>query len=264
MEYQKHCQPRPGLNRVLPPGAMGLKYLELDLLDLGPGETHRETLDGKEAVLTILAGSGLVETGQFSRELGGRADVFSGRPEGAYLGEGAAWSIRAVTRLEAAIFRSPAAERLPAYPVAAAEVQPERRGQDLFVRQVSDLVGLSRPAGRLIVGETLSEPGHWSSYPPHKHDRDNLPEESFLEEVYYFRIAPADGFGFMRLYTEDGQLDQPILLKDRDLVSIPRGFHPVAVAPGYRVYYLWALAGPSRNMKLREDPSHARLGVRKA
>jgi 5-deoxy-glucuronate isomerase len=50
-------------------------------------------------------------------------------------------------------------------------------------------------AKRLIAGETYTPSGNWSTYPPHKHEVDDLPREAFHEEMYFFKVDPADGFG---------------------------------------------------------------------
>jgi 5-deoxy-glucuronate isomerase len=111
-------------------------------------------------------------------------------------------------------------------------------------------------ADSLLVCEVLTPPGHWSSYPPHKHDRDALPDESFLEETYYFRIDPPRGFGLQRVYTEDRSLDETLSVRDRDTVLVPRGYHTVSAPPGYAVYYLNVMAGPARAWAVANDPDH--------
>jgi len=258
MELQKRCLLRTGVNRVLTSGEMSLSFLEMDIIVLRPAEKHREKLAEKEGILTILSGRARVEIAGLPAEtLGERRDVFGGKPEGAYLGSGVSFTVTAETFLEAAVFRSPVLEALSSYFVREKDICPEKRGGSNSSRFVSDIVGVKSPAARLIAGETVGEPGNWSSYPPHKHDRDRLPEESLLEEVYFFRFRPETGFGLMRIYTEDGSIDQPFLVRHNDLVSIPRGYHPVAAAAGYEIYYLWALAGPKRVMRVYEDPVHS-------
>jgi 5-deoxy-glucuronate isomerase len=104
-----------------------------------------------------------------------------------------------------------------------------------------------------MVGETFNPPGNWSSYPPHKHDgRDGEPT---LEEVYYFRIDPPQGFGQQMLYTADGE-SVTHAVRDGDTVLLPYGYHPVSAPPGYRLYYLWGMAGAQRKLALHEDPTH--------
>lgn len=259
VELKKHCNLNSGVNRVLSDGEMDISFLELDIVVLNQGQTHRETLNEKEAVLTVLSGRGMLEAPPLlsGELLGIRKDVFSGRPEGAYLPAGVSFALSAQTPLEAAIFRAPASQTLHPYVIKEQKVRAEKRGGPNFTRHVTDLVGVDGSAARLIVGETISKSGNWSSYPPHKHDRDMMPEESELEEVYFFRIRPQNGFGMMYIYTQDGSIDQPLVIRNNDLVAIPKGYHPVAAAAGYEVYYLWGLAGKKRIMKVYEDPQHA-------
>jgi 5-deoxy-glucuronate isomerase len=115
----------------------------------------------------------------------------------------------------------------------------------------------SHDAESLLVVEVITPPGHWSSYPPHKHDRDALPQESQLEETYYHRLDPPQGFGFQRVYTDDRSLDETLCFGDRDVVLVPRGYHPVGAPHGYTLYYLNVMAGPRRVWKFHNDPDHA-------
>jgi 5-deoxy-glucuronate isomerase len=115
------------------------------------------------------------------------------------------------------------------------------------------------PSRHLLVGETFNEPGQWSSFPPHKHDGDD--GEPALEEVYYYRFDRPDGFGFQGLYEANGYAEA-VFLKHGSIVGIPRGYHPVCAAPGYRLYYLWALVGEPRQLAMHEDPVHRWLNDR--
>jgi 5-deoxy-glucuronate isomerase len=111
-------------------------------------------------------------------------------------------------------------------------------------------------ADSLLVCEVRTPGGHWSSYPPHKHDRDALPGESFLEETYYHRISPPQGFALQRVYTGDGSLDETLVVRDGDTVLVPRGYHTVSAPPGYDLYYLNVMAGPVREWAVANDPDH--------
>ena len=77
--------------------------------------------------------------------------------------------------------------------------------------------------------EVVTPGGNWSSYPPHKHDRDALPEESFLEETYYHRLNPPQGFAFQRVYTDDRSIDETMAVEDGDC-----GDGPARLPPGRR------------------------------
>ena len=108
----------------------------------------------------------------------------------------------------------------------------------------------------MLVVEVITPSGNWSSYPPHKHDRDNLPFESQLEETYYHRINPEQGYVVQRVYNDNKTLDENISAKDRSVVLVPEGYHPVGVPHGYKSYYLNVMAGPKRIWKFHNDPDH--------
>jgi 5-deoxy-glucuronate isomerase len=108
----------------------------------------------------------------------------------------------------------------------------------------------------LLVVEVLTPGGHWSSYPPHKHDHDDPPRQSLLEEVYYHRLKPERGFGLMRVYDFETERDEALTFRDRDCVLVPRGYHTVSAPPGYDSYYLNVMAGPQRLWAVVNDPDH--------
>lgn len=115
------------------------------------------------------------------------------------------------------------------------------------------------PARRLIVGETYTPSGNWSTYPPHRHKTDNLPAEAAHEEMYYFRVAPAGGFGICRMYTDEGY-EENFTVRDHGMHMMPSGYHTVVSAPGYTTYYLWFLAGEQRTQGAHEDTDLAWVG----
>jgi 5-deoxy-glucuronate isomerase len=104
--------------------------------------------------------------------------------------------------------------------------------------------------------EVITPGGHSSSYPPHKHDRDAAPEETLLEETYYHRLNPPQGFAFQRVYTDDRSLDESCAVEDHDVVMVPRGYHPCVAPHGYDLYYLNVMAGPGRAWHFKNDPAH--------
>jgi 5-deoxy-glucuronate isomerase len=135
-------------------------------------------------------------------------------------------------------------------------VQVETRGHGAHERTIRPILMGDEEADSLLVCEVLTPAGHWSSYPPHKHDRDALPEESFLEETYYHRVSPRQGFAVQRVYTADGSLDETVTVHDGDVVLVPRGYHTVSAPPGYSLYYLNVMAGPVRTWAVANDPDH--------
>jgi 5-deoxy-glucuronate isomerase len=141
------------------------------------------------------------------------------------------------------------------------QVVSKHVGKQNWQRTVHTHIADNVDAAHLIVGETVNEPGGWSSSPPHKHDRNFPPSEVPMEEVYFFQVEPRGGFGFMRVYTDPADpqpFDCAYTVEDGDTVLIPRGYHPVAAFPGYTLNYTWALAGEGRTYGAwSDDPRHA-------
>ena len=73
----------------------------------------------------------------------------------------------------------------------------------------------------LLVTEVFTPAGHWSSFPSHRHDEDDFPRITYLEETYYHRLNPASGFGIQRVYTDDRLLDETMAVSDGDVVLVP-------------------------------------------
>ncbi|MFZ0799673.1 MAG: 5-deoxy-glucuronate isomerase [Terriglobales bacterium] len=219
--------------------------------------THRRYQAGKsfsvgspraEQVLTLLSGE-LQVSGPVSAVLA-RRSVFEGPPVAVYVGRGQKVTVLGKKVGELVIVECAAQEPGPVRIVRAA--CQEERGKEGFRRTVYNLIDEQFPAERLLVGETFNQPGNWSSFPPHKHDRVARGERR-LQEVYFFKVLPKAGFGLMHLYDYRG-LDETHTVRNNDVVWIPRGYHPVSAMPGHRLYYLWALAGDGRKLKWNTDP----------
>ena len=108
----------------------------------------------------------------------------------------------------------------------------------------------------LYIGEAFVKGGQWASYPPHKHDDDNMPIEAETEEIYYYEFKQPQGFGIQKVYTMEGDVDETYTVKSGDFVEIPRGYHPFHAAPGYDNYYLWIMAGKDRGFYMTTDEDH--------
>jgi len=182
-----------------------------------------------------------------------RAGVFEERATALYLPSGTRLQVKAESPLEAVLISTPATRGGKPALVTPDNVRVNARGRATYSREVHDLFVDDAHVSRLMVGETFNPPGHWSSFPPHKHDgRDGEPT---LEEVYYYRVDPPQGFGQQMLYTAAGECVTHAV-KDGDAVLLPYGYHPVSSPPGYRLYYLWGMAGEQRRLALHEDPAH--------
>jgi 5-deoxy-glucuronate isomerase len=209
--------------------------------------------------LVVVAGSIDVssEHGDW-RSVGGREGPWSGRPDAVYLPPGSGFEVvGGAGGAEVGVCWAPApGGGAAARVLRGEEIEVETRGHGAQERFVHPILMGGREAESLLVCEVLTPAGHWSSYPPHKHDRDDPPRETFLEETYYHRISPARGFGLQRVYTDDRALDQAIAFGDRDCVLVPRGYHTVSAPPGYELYYLNVMAGPTRMWAVVNDPDH--------
>lgn len=249
-----------GHNVMLPEGDSRSRYLGFDVLSLAAGRNHAGELGDCEAVFVILKGRCNFEVApERYAEIGGRSNVFDERGYSVYAPAGATYRIEALTDLEVAVCMSKADEKKSPCLITPEQVKERVVGKGNWQRSVFDIVDGSVDACHLLVGETINPPGNWSSAPPHRHDVDNLPEESDLEEAYFFRVDPPQGFGVIRIYTDDRKIDKTYSVENNDLVVIPDGYHPVAALAGYRLYYLWMLAGEKRVLRPRDDPQHAWL-----
>jgi 5-deoxy-glucuronate isomerase len=228
-------------------GHVGFEVLELD-----DGVVARRSTTGRELCVVVVAGRCRVSSDHGDWELGDRPDPFSGPPAAAYLPPGSTVEITGAG--ETALCWAPAYDGAPARVLQAGD--PIVRGEGSFERRIHNILMADEAADSLLVTEVLTPAGHWSSYPPHKHDRDAMPDESFLEETYYHRVVPAHGFGLQRVYTDDGTLDESVAFRDRDTVLVPRGYHTVSAPPGYDLYYLNVMAGPTRAWAISNDPDH--------
>jgi 5-deoxy-glucuronate isomerase len=256
----KPHQPDPqGVTLDITPQSAGWHYVGFRVLHLKAGQTHRAAESERETCLVILSGCVDVAAGSRRFEnLGNRQNVFEGMPTSVYVPSGSAYEIAAHGDCQVAVCSAPAAPRGEPALIAPDSVKQEVRGKGTNTRHVRNILSEADTlAQSLLVVEVITPGGHWSSYPPHKHDRDALPQESFLEETYYHRFNPPQGFGFQRVYTDDGSIDETLSLSDGCVVMVPRGYHPVASAHGYELYYLNVMAGPRRTWLIQNDPNHA-------
>lgn len=253
-------QPPPATGEILSVTreSAGWEYISFRVWRLAAGDRVSGETRNEEVGLVVLAGRLTVESplGRWE-DIGGRGNVFEGSPYVVYLPPGTSYTLDAVTDCEVAAGGCIAARGSEARLIRPEEIVEEIRGEGNAQRRVRHLLEADQPAEGIFLVEVITPSGNWSSYPPHKHDQNNPPEETYLEETYYHRVKPEQGFGFQRVYTEDGSLDESALVQDGTLVLVPKGYHTVAAAPGYEVYYLNVMGGPVREWRFRNDPSHA-------
>lgn len=249
-----------GAGRVLhvTPESAGWSHVGFDLYRLAPGGTASAETQGREVCLVFVSGRGRVSAdGRDLGLLGERDSPFRGRPWSVYVPAGSSWSITAESAVELAACSAPGRPgSRPPRVIGPDQVGQEVRGKGTNIRHVTNILPETEPADSLLVVEVVTPGGHTSSYPPHKHDSDALPIESRLEETYYHRLDPPQGFAFQRVYTDDRSLDEAIVVEDGDVTLVPRGYHPCAACHGYDLYYLNVMAGPKRVWRFRNDPAH--------
>lgn len=237
----------------------GWGYVGFALYRLNAGDSVAETTGDREVILVLVEGHAQVHAaGQDWGVMGDRMDVFEKTPPHClYVPAGTAWNATATTPCTLAVCTAPghgghAAQRLGPEGIALTP-----RGQGANTRHINNIAMEGRDvADSLLVTEVFTPAGNWSSYPSHRHDEDDFPRMTYLEESYYHRLNPPQGFGVQRVYTEDGSLDETMAVRNHDVVLVPRGHHPCGVPYGYELYYLNVMAGPRRAWRFQNDPDH--------
>lgn len=241
------------------PASAGWGYVGFGLYRLQPGETVSETTGTNEVILVMVEGKAVIQgAGQDWGEMGARLDVFEKTPPHClYLPNGSDWTARATTACTLAVCAAPGKSGHAARRLGPEGISLTTRGLGANTRYINNIAmeGLD-VADSLLVTEVFTPSGNWSSYPSHRHDEDDFPRMTYLEESYYHRLNPATGFGVQRVYTEDGSLDETMAVKNHDVVLVPKGHHPCGAPYGYEMYYLNVMAGPLRAWRYQNDPDH--------
>ena len=257
----------------------GWQRCVLDVLELAPGEARTVPTGDTERFVLPLSGAFNVTCDGRTLELSGRVSVFTRVTDFAYVPRDAEVTVASAAGGRFALPAARATKRLTARYGPAEGVQVELRGAGQASRQVNNFCNpASFEAEKLIAVEVLTPESNWSSYPPHKHDQDR-DGESVLEEIYYFEVGSANsrgrsanspgemansrvGVGYQRVYGSGPgrEIDVCTEVRTGDTVLIPHGWHgPSMAAPGYDLYYLNVMAGPSpdRAWLICDDPAHA-------
>ena len=244
------------------PQNAGWSYVGFEAIDLAFGQAVRRDGDGRELCLVLVSGQARITVASEDLGvLGGRAGPFEAPGDAVYIPPLTSWSTVAVSGpVELAICASPAPNGgFPTRVIRAAEIETFDRGIGTNRRHIRNVLPDTAPAETLLVVEVVTPGGHWSSYPPHKHDTDLPGRETCLEETYYHRLARGSGFALQRVYTDDGSIDETMAVGDRDVVLVPRGYHPVGAPHGFDLWYLNVMAGPKREWRFTMSPDHAHL-----
>jgi 5-deoxy-glucuronate isomerase len=236
-----------------------------NIIKLKKGEVFSYSLNGYETCIVPATGTISIDIeGKSFDQLGNRGvDVWDGEPEGAYVPVGA--KVRIVCqsdKTETFIAGAKYDKVLEPFDVRKTEIDLVQYGSDETKthRKIKHILGANQhdKVGRLLVSElyTVGQ-GGWSGFPSHKHDTDQLPNETRHDETYNFRFRPNYGSGLQMLQREDNEPGDAYHIMDGSTMLIDKGYHPCAVLPGYEMYYFTILGGLSqRSLKQYFQPTH--------
>lgn len=239
------------------PANAGWRYVGFSLYRLKAGDTATEFTGSNEVVLVMVEGKASIKgAGQNWGILGDRMNVFDRTaPHCLYLPNESDWHAKAETDCVLAVCAAPGKGGHSARQIGPDDITLEERGKGTNTRFINNIAMENADyCDSLLVTEVFTPAGHWSSYPSHRHDEDDFPRITYLEETYYHRLNPASGFGVQRVYTDDRQLDETMAVSDGDVVCVPRGHHPCAAPYGFEMYYLNVMAGPLRKWRFIAAP----------
>ncbi len=256
MEMFQKMANRKGLNRI---DASGMKLLDFQKLVLGPGESHSGNTGGYEVLFDILGGkASFTVSGKDFGVLGGRPNPFAGKGFSVYAPFNSEYVITASPNspCEIALCCAKSDRKGDAYVITPDQIGTGVWGATNFTRFFKNILVDDKPAHRLFAGETIVPSGNWATFPPHKHENDDLPREVYMEEIYYYKVSPSEGFGLDRHY-KPGSYDRADVITDETVLVMPDGYHTLVAAPGYSLFYIWFLAGNIRKQNPMTDPDFA-------
>lgn len=239
------------------PQSASWRYVGFSLYRLRAGEAAAETTGDREVILVVVEGKAVFDAaGQNWGLLGDRTNVFEKTPPHClYVPNGQDWRVVAETDCVIAVCSAPGQGGHAARRIGPDGITLSPRGKGANTRWINNIAMENEDyADSLLVTEVFTPAGNWSSYPSHRHDEDDFPRITYLEETYYHRLNPSDGWAIQRVYTDDGTLDEVMAVKDGDVVLVPRGHHPCGAPHGFELYYLNVMAGPRRAWRFIPAP----------
>ncbi|MEM1401099.1 MAG: 5-deoxy-glucuronate isomerase [Pseudomonadota bacterium] len=242
-------------------------YVGFGLYRLNEGEKATEATGNREVILVIVEGKATISSGGKDwGELGDRMSVFEQTPPHClFVPGGSQWEAKATTECVLAVCSAPAVGDYEAQIIGPVGIETTARGKGTNTRYINAIAMEERDvAGSLLVTEVFTPDGHWSSYPPHRHDEDDFPRMTYLEETYYHRLNPGTGFGIQTVFTDDRSLDETMSVQDHDVVLVPKGHHPCGAPYGHEMYYLNVMAGPLRKWRFQNHPDFDWIAKRDA
>jgi 5-deoxy-glucuronate isomerase len=239
------------------------KLLDFQLLNLADGELYEGESNDRELLAVILGGKATFTVGdELFERVGGRLDVFSGKPHSVYIPCQTGFTVTGNGKVEIALASAPSDLLSAPFVIPPERVTGAVHGAANFSRSSNLILTQTGqpdlPARRLLVGETYIPSGNWGNFPPHRHENDDLPHEAYFEEMNFFKLDPPDGFGLTRHY--NNEIDSAYVVRPNTILMVPDGYHTIISAPGYTIYNLWFMAGNQRTLASFEDPSLSWVG----
>ena len=280
MNLKISLSPEQGYNKIFDVGEYQMQLTKFGLLKLAKGTAYEGDTAETEVALVLIGGNfSCVATTPSSLQTfevtDGRKSPFTGKPHCLYLPRRTKYVVTALSDVELAYNGSPVT-RDTAKPTL---IRPEDTrhialGKDNWTRTSEIILDEKFDSEHFYIGEGMIPSGNWSGYPSHRHDVNNPPNELDMEETYFYLFdkvgdgagEPNEGFGFQSVYTPAGvaakkfgeRLNEAYRVENYDTVAIAEGYHPLAGAPGYNMYYLWTMAGDQgRGLISSMDPAHA-------
>jgi 5-deoxy-glucuronate isomerase len=225
---------RKGRTHAVIPGATATRHLHYGRIILDAGDPPlRFTTGDLETGLVCLSGSATVNADGTLFTVGRYDTVYAPRDSSIEIVAGAGGC-------DLAEVAAPVSTRHPAQFVAFADVRKDPTlhvdaGGPAAKRDLNVLIGKNVRAGRIMAGVTFSQPGNWTSWPPHEH-------AAMLEEAYLYIDMPAPAFGVQLVYTNAREPEVATIVREGDVVLMPKGYHPNVAAPGGSINFLWMMA----------------------
>ena len=236
-----------------------LRRIDLEVLKISQNPVKLSPLSGERFIVLLQGALEICLSGGKIFKLKNRTSVFTSKPSGFYLPENTEALLTSPQEAEIAvcISRIPGttAHHQKPYIILPEDTSSRIVGKGRYKRKVTDILSKDRPAHFLLIGETLSQPGIWSSYPPHKHDKASSLETE-MEEIYFYKVQNPRRFGIQCHYSPLFRTDKCYRIFNNNAFAIPSGYHPVSAPPDSSLYYLWILSGTKRNLLYAQDPSY--------
>ena len=223
-----------GRTTAVAPGAAPTRHLHYGRIILAATDAPIDLATGeRETGLVCLAGTAAVRAGGATYELGRYDALYIGRDQTATITAGPEGA-------DLAEISAPVTARHPVQFVSFAQIRKDPTlhvdaGGPTAKRDLNVLIGKNVQAGRIMAGVTFSQPGNWTSWPPHEH-------AAMLEEAYLYIDMPAPAFGVQLVYTNAREPEVATIVREGDVVLMPQGYHPNVAAPGGSINFLWMMA----------------------